>query len=140
MDAVLPPRCLRSTSLPRELTYINAGHNAAVLRRASGSFEFLASTGLPLGIPAPQSVVSSYAETALQLGPGDTLVIFTDGLVEATNRQGLEYGEDRLLAALRPSSSEPAALLLERLLADVERFVGETRQQDDITCLIFRCV
>jgi phosphoserine phosphatase RsbU/P len=124
----------------RKLTYINAGHNAAVLRRASGSFEFLASTGLPLGIPAPQGVASSYGETALQLGPGDTLVIFTDGLVEATNRQGLEYGEDRLLAALRPSSSEPAALLLERLLADVERFVGETRQQDDITCLIFRCV
>src|SRR5262249_22596729 len=126
--------------LSRKLTYINAGHNAAILRRANGNFESLASTGLPLGILAPEGADSSYAETTVQLAAGDTLVIFTDGLVEATNRQGLEYGEDRLLAALRPSTPEPAALMLERVLADVGRFVGDTHQQDDITCLVFRCV
>jgi len=124
----------------RRLTYINAGHNAAILRRASGSFEFLASTGLPLGIPAPAGVVSTYAETTLQLAPGDTLVVFTDGLVEAINAQGLEYGEERLVDALRTSGQESATTLLDRLLADVGLFVGETHQQDDITCLVFRCV
>jgi sigma-B regulation protein RsbU (phosphoserine phosphatase) len=76
----------------------------------------------------------------LQLASGDTLVIFTDGLVEATSAQGWEYGEDRLLAALRAYRQETAIGLLGRLLADVEFFVAETRQQDDITCLIFRCV
>jgi len=125
--------------LSRKLTYINAGHNAAILRRANGSFEHLSSTGLPLGIPTPAGV-SSYAETALQLASGDTLVIFTDGLVEAVNAQGLEYGEERLLAALRFPVTETPPLLLERLLADVGRFVGETHQQDDITCLVFRCL
>lgn len=124
----------------RKLTYINAGHNAAILQRANGTCEFLASTGLPLGIPVPPGVVSSYDETTLQLAPGDTLVIFTDGLVEATNGQGLEYGEERLLAALGSSRQESAPHLLERLLANVSLFVGDTRQQDDITCLIFRCV
>ena len=124
----------------RKLTYINAGHNAAILRRADGRFEFLSSTGLPLGIPAPSGTVSSYTETTLPLAPGDTLVIFTDGLVEAINARGLEYGEERLLAALSLPGNETAPLLLERLLAEVGRFVGETHQQDDITCLVFRCV
>ena len=123
----------------RRLTYVNAGHNPAILRRANGSFEFLASTGLPLGIPAPLGV-SSYTESTLQLASGDTLVIFTDGLVEATNAQGFEYGEDRLLAALRAPVQETAPVLLGRLLGDVGFFVGETRQHDDITCLVFRCV
>jgi sigma-B regulation protein RsbU (phosphoserine phosphatase) len=123
----------------RRLTYVNAGHNPAILRRANGSFEFLASTGLPLGIPAPQGVASTYAETTLQLASGDTLIIFTDGLVEATNAQGWEFGEDRLLAALRAPVEETAPVLLGRLLGEVGFFVGETRQQDDITCLVFRC-
>jgi serine phosphatase RsbU (regulator of sigma subunit) len=123
----------------RRLTYVNAGHNPAILRRANGSFEFLASTGLPLGIPAPQGVASTYAETTLQLASGDTLIIFTDGLVEATNAQGWEFGEDRLLAALRAPVQETAPVLLSRLLGEVGFFVGETRQQDDITCLVFRC-
>ena len=123
----------------RKLTYINAGHNAAILRRANGNFDSLASTGLPLGIPAPLGA-ASYVETTLQLAPGDTLVIFTDGLVEAINAHGLEYGEERLMAALRLRGNETAAMLLERLLADVGYFAGETHQQDDITCLVFRCI
>jgi serine phosphatase RsbU (regulator of sigma subunit) len=123
----------------RKLTYINAGHNAAILRRANGNFDSLASTGLPLGIPAPLGA-ASYVETTLQLAPGDTLVIFTDGLVEAINAHGLEYGEERLMAALRLRGNETAAMLLDRLLADVGYFAGETHQQDDITCLVFRCI
>jgi sigma-B regulation protein RsbU (phosphoserine phosphatase) len=109
------------------------------LRRANGNFDSLASTGLPLGIPAPLGA-ASYVETTLQLAPGDTLVIFTDGLVEAINAHGLEYGEERLMAALRLRGNETAAMLLERLLADVGYFAGETHQQDDITCLVFRCI
>jgi serine phosphatase RsbU (regulator of sigma subunit) len=123
----------------RRLSYINAGHNAALLRHGNGAIDHLPSSGLPLGIPAINGEASGYSETSLQLLPDDTLIIFTDGLVEAVNDQGVEYGEERLLQALSFPIKETAALMLERLLAEVGRFVGETHQQDDITCLVFRC-
>lgn len=124
----------------RRLTYINAGHNAAILKRTDGAFEYLKATGLPLGIPSPEGTAATHEEKSLQLSSGDTLVIYTDGLVEAVNAQGEEYGDERLLAALHFSIKETAALMLERLFADVGRFVGETHQQDDITCLVFECL
>jgi serine phosphatase RsbU (regulator of sigma subunit) len=123
----------------RQLTYINAGHNPAIVRRGNGTIERLASSGLPLGIPFPDSAGFTYEEKMLDLSPGDTVVIFTDGLVEAVNAAGLEYGEERLVAALNFPIKETAALMLERLFADVARFVGVTYQQDDITCLVFHC-
>jgi sigma-B regulation protein RsbU (phosphoserine phosphatase) len=123
----------------RRLSYINAGHNAALLKHVNGSVDHLPSSGLPLGIPAIHDEASGYSETSLQLSPGDTLIVFTDGLVEAVNYEGTEYGEERLLQALTFPIKETAALMLERLLAEVGRFVGETHQQDDITCLVFRC-
>src|SRR5262249_43719886 len=123
----------------RQLTYINAGHNPAIVKRSNGAIEHLASSGLPLGIPIPDSSRFTYEEKPLNLCPGDTVVIFTDGLVEAVNAAGLEYGEERLIAALSFPIKETAALMLERLFADVARFVGETHQQDDITCLVFHC-
>jgi serine phosphatase RsbU (regulator of sigma subunit) len=121
------------------VTYINAGHNSAILKRTSGSFEYLASSGLPLGIPSPDGRQLSYEERTVQLSAGDNLLIFTDGLVDAENAAGQEYGEDRLLSALRFPIQETADLLLQRLFADVGRFVGETHQHDDITCVVFQC-
>jgi len=123
----------------RRLSYINAGHNAALLKHGNGTIDHLPSSGLPLGIPAINAEAFGYNETSLQLMPDDTLIVFTDGLVEAVNHQGVEYGEERLLQALGFPIRETAALMLERLLAEVGRFVGETHQQDDITCLVFRC-
>jgi len=123
----------------RQLTYINAGHNPAIVKRSNGAIEHLASSGLPFGIPIPDDAGFTYEEKPLNLSPGDTVVIFTDGLVEAVNAAGLEYGEERLIAALSFPIKETAALMLERLFADVARFVGETHQQDDITCLVFHC-
>lgn len=121
----------------RLLSYINAGHNSPILKRTNGNFEPLNATGLPLGIPPTQD---GYEQKTIQLEPGDTLVIYTDGLVEAVNSQGVEFGDDRLLAALRFPLKETSALMLERLFAEVGRFVGETHQQDDITCLVFQSV
>jgi len=123
----------------RRFSYINAGHNAALLKHGDGTVDHLPASGLPLGIPAINGAVSDYTETAMQLLPDDTLIVFTDGLVEAVNYEGMEYGEERLLQALKFPIKETAALMLERLLAEVGRFVGETHQQDDITCLVFRC-
>jgi sigma-B regulation protein RsbU (phosphoserine phosphatase) len=118
----------------RVLTYIGAGHNAPILRRASGALERLEASSLPLGIdPRVQ-----FTTGTLTLAPGDLLVCFTDGVIEAVNAKDEDYGEARLLELVKASGGESAASTLKRLMADVEKFVGPTRQHDDITCLILR--
>ena len=118
----------------RALTYIRAGHNAPVIRRASGQFDRLEAGDLPLGIE-PET---PYALGAAQLDPGDLLVIFTDGLVEAVNGKDDEYGEARMLELLRTIPGASAEKTLRDMMAGVDRFVGTTRQHDDITCLLVR--
>src|SRR5580698_1520221 len=81
----------------RALTYINAGHNAPMLRRSSGVIERLSVGGLPLGMWADKS----YEAGKLILESGDWLVIFTDGVVEAVNGGDEEYGEERVLNLLQ---------------------------------------
>jgi len=116
------------------LTYVNAGHNWPVLRRASGSIERLEIGGLPLGI----SSTKSYQSGVATLVRGDLLLIFTDGLVEAENDHALEYGEDRMLPIVQTLGDASAKEALQRLMSSVELFVGATRQHDDITCLVMK--
>ncbi len=120
----------------RALTYVSAGHNAPVLRRASGVLERLQIGGVPLGIMAEAR--HQFGQTTLR--SGDLLVIFTDGVVEAQNAGGEEYGESRLLELLRPAPAASAQENLNRLIASVDTFVGTARQHDDITCLVLRVV
>lgn len=120
----------------RALTYVNAGHNAPVLRRASGQIERLEAGGLPLGIM--DGARHDYGDT--MLNSGELLVIFTDGVVEAENAAGEEYGETRLLQLLGSSPGSGAQEDLNRLMASVDSFVGAARQHDDITCLVLRCL
>ena len=114
------------------LTYICAGHNAPVLRHASGEIERLEEGGLPLGIKAD----ACYECGEAPLGPGDLLAVITDGVVEAENEFGVEYGDARLLDRLGRHLGPTAAEQLEQLMASVDSFVGGTRQHDDITCLM----
>jgi sigma-B regulation protein RsbU (phosphoserine phosphatase) len=113
------------------LTYINAGHNPPILRRSSGAVEHLTLGGLPLGIRAP----GSYDPGEVVLQTGDWLITFTDGLVEALNERGQEYGEPRLMQLLQGSANITPEELLRRAMSDVDAFVGETPQHDDITCM-----
>jgi phosphoserine phosphatase RsbU/P len=116
------------------LEYVNAGHNAPILWRASGSMERLDVGGLPLGI----GLESRYGAGHVALERGDLLVVFTDGAVEAVNRLGVEYGEGRLLGKVQASYGASAGVVLQSLMADVNLFVGETPQHDDITYLVLR--
>jgi serine phosphatase RsbU (regulator of sigma subunit) len=74
------------------------------------------------------------------LAPGDFLLIFTDGLVEAVNEVDEEFGEARLLGALKVCSRESAESTLKDVMTAVDAFAGRTRQHDDITCLVLRVV
>ncbi|MGA2103667.1 MAG: PP2C family protein-serine/threonine phosphatase, partial [Candidatus Sulfotelmatobacter sp.] len=118
----------------RTLDYINAGHNNPVLRRASGLIERLDIGGLPFGI-LPDA---KYESARVTLAPGDWLIIFTDGLVEAENSRQDEYGETRLLAAIDANRSVEPGEMLKRLMAEVDLFVGNTPQHDDVTCMLLK--
>jgi phosphoserine phosphatase RsbU/P len=120
----------------RALSYVSAGHNAPILRRASGETERLQAGGLPLGIKLDAR--HDYGSTTLN--SGDLLVIFTDGVIEAENGAGEEYGEPRLLQLLASGLDSSARDDLNRLMASVDSFVGSARQHDDITCLVLRCL
>ena len=119
----------------RRLTYVNAGHNAPILRRANGALETLEVGGLPLGI----SLDRQYETASLEFRPGDVLIFFTDGVVEAFNESGEEFGNRRWLSAIRNLPDWDAQQTLQFLMKSVDEFVGATRQSDDITCLVFRC-
>jgi serine phosphatase RsbU (regulator of sigma subunit) len=118
----------------RVFHYINAGHNNPVLRRSNGAIERLDVGGLPLGIQ-PEA---QYESASITLAPGDWLIIFTDGLVEAENARQEEFGETRLLSALEAGVSATPKGFLDQLMANLDLFVGATPQHDDVTCLLVK--
>jgi sigma-B regulation protein RsbU (phosphoserine phosphatase) len=117
----------------RTLSYINAGHNPPVLRHVSGAIERLTAGGVPLGI---QPAAYQSADVALQAG--DWLAIFTDGLVEAVNARGQEYGEQRLMNTLQGGLTGSPEELMRRIMSDLDAFVGQTPQHDDVTCMLVK--
>ena len=118
----------------RTLEYINAGHNNPILRRANGQIERLDIGGLPYGI-TPEV---KYQAGNVTLAPGDWLIIFTDGLVEAENAHQEEYGETRLLSSITSGCSVEPAEMLKRLMTELDIFVGNTPQHDDVTCMLLK--
>jgi serine phosphatase RsbU (regulator of sigma subunit) len=118
----------------RVFYYINAGHNNPILRRSNGSIERLDVGGLPIGIQTE----AKYESASVALAPGDWLIIFTDGLVEAENARQEEYGETRLLSAIAAGAATTPAEMLKRLMAELDLFVGSTPQHDDVTCLLVK--
>src|SRR5271154_2230937 len=116
----------------RRLTYVNAGHNDPILRRQSGVIERLAIGGLPLGIM--EDAVFQSGEVILQ--SGDWLVAFTDGVIEAENNFQQEYGEQRFLTMVHAGAMLTPATLLNTVMVDLDRFVGDAPQHDDITCML----
>lgn len=119
----------------RTLNYVNAGHNAPLVRRVSGSIERLEAGGLPLGVQES----AGYQSGTVTLQGGDWLVIFTDGLVEAANSSNEEYGEDRVISVLHAGASETATQLVSRLMVGLDVFVGNNLPlADDVTCMVVK--
>ncbi len=116
----------------RTLTYANAGHNPPLLRRATGSIEWLTRTGPLLGV-FEQVVLS---DATLTLAPGDTLVAYTDGVTDARNPHGEEYGLTRFSAAVAHAPASDATLQLAHVASDLAAFTHDAPLFDDITLLI----
>jgi sigma-B regulation protein RsbU (phosphoserine phosphatase) len=120
----------------RTMVYVNAGHNAPILRRVTGEAERLEKGGVPFGIDAE----SRYEVGTARMERHDLLLVFTDGLTEAFNKAGEEYGEDRLLYMLQTVPGESASEVIRHILENVDSYVGYTRQHDDMTFLAARAV
>ena len=117
------------------LTYANGGHCNPLLVHSDGSSEELTHTkGVALGV-MPEL---KYREDNVTLAPGDTLILYTDGVSEAMNAEGEEFGVERLteLFSGRPPSTAKEAN--EAVLKAVAEFAGDTPQSDDVTCLVLR--
>jgi sigma-B regulation protein RsbU (phosphoserine phosphatase) len=116
------------------MVYVNAGHNAPILRRGAGGVEKLEVGGIPMGIFEN----ASYQVETIRLGGGDSLVIFTDGVVEAINAKGDEYGEPELIELIGRQAAATPSELVSTLLRTLDAFVGNTPQHDDMTCLLLK--
>jgi sigma-B regulation protein RsbU (phosphoserine phosphatase) len=112
----------------RELRYINCGHPAAILLRATGEVEHLEATALPIGIFAALKC----EEKSLALGSGDALFVVSDGVLEAGIESGADFGEQRLIAAAQAGPREDVEAMLDHMMAEVLRFSPGV-QGDDVT-------
>jgi sigma-B regulation protein RsbU (phosphoserine phosphatase) len=115
----------------RRLRYVNAGHNAPVVMHADGSHKRLQEGGGVLGVFEEQS----YTLGTVQLTPNDRLVLFTDGVTEASNPQGEEFGDQRLSSLLEEHRALPAAALREKIAVAISEFSGG-HLTDDATLLV----
>lgn len=120
------------------LRYVNAGHNAPIVLRSDGSVESLEPSGAPIGL-FPDS---DYRETHLRLNPGDLVIAYTDGVIEATNRQGEEWGVHGLLQAAiawkaRYREDENSENLIQFLFESMDAY-SEGYQADDATLAVLR--
>ena len=113
-------------------TFVNAGHNPPLLKRAGGSFEWLKSRA---GFVLAGMEGVRYRENTLQLCPGDQLYLYTDGVTEATDVNKELFGEERLQAVLNEEPDLPVAQLLPKIKARIDQFAGASEQFDDITML-----
>jgi sigma-B regulation protein RsbU (phosphoserine phosphatase) len=116
------------------LAFINAGHNPPLIVHAAGTVENLSAGGLPLGIRAD----ADYREGRTQLQPSDVLVIYSDGVSEAVNPQGEEFGTDRLYEVVSHNLSASAAGIRDRIEAALTKWAQGTPAADDITLVIVK--
>jgi sigma-B regulation protein RsbU (phosphoserine phosphatase) len=119
----------------RQFRFVNAGHNLPFLIRKDGTVMRLSEGGLILGI---MKAVQAYKEGLVQLEPGDTLFLFTDGVSEAMNASGEDFTEERLEVLVRSLSDRSARDMIQEVRAALEEFCKGTQQSDDITMLVLK--
>lgn len=115
------------------MTYANAGHNYPVVVTPDGKVEQLREGhNTILGIPD----AGGYEQAARELPPGASLVLYTDGIVEALDMEGRQYGYERFNEVLARAAGRPAQDLVDAVCDGVEQFVGQTPKSDDVTLLV----
>jgi sigma-B regulation protein RsbU (phosphoserine phosphatase) len=115
--------------------YSNGGHNAPFLISSDGNITQLDNIG---GLLLGAIKDSEYESNIITLKPDDYLVLYTDGVTEAFNKDDEEYEDKRLIDSLQDAGKENAGKLVEKVIADVQKFSEGVEQSDDITCLALK--
>jgi sigma-B regulation protein RsbU (phosphoserine phosphatase) len=118
------------------LRFASAGHDPSILVRADGEVELLNPTGMPLGLMPD----ATYTASEAQLWPGDSLILYTDGITEASKPNDEMFERERLVATCREHRAEPPAALAHLINATVDAFVEGEPYHDDRTMVILRRV
>ncbi len=116
-----------------KITAVNAGHEKPMIMRKGGNFEYLRDKH---GIMLASFSTAKYKEYEIQINPGDKLFLYTDGLLEATNGANELYGEERALVSLNQHKNENLSQMLNNIHKDVNVFVGDALQFDDLTMMV----
>jgi sigma-B regulation protein RsbU (phosphoserine phosphatase) len=121
---------------PGEFEHIRAGHNPPLLWRREAGPRFLQPRGLGLGLARKVTFEQTLETEQFQLGHGDILVLYSDGLVEAMNRNREQFGEERLSEVVSGCDGMEASEVQERILEAVDRFTAGAESHDDLTVLV----
>jgi serine phosphatase RsbU (regulator of sigma subunit) len=116
------------------LEFVRAGHPAPLLMRQGAVSDLYSEGSFPLGLVED----ASYTSTRIQLEPGDTLLLYTDGVTEAEDRDRNLFQDTRLKEAFRQRQNRSLNSIQEGIFSDVERFAEGTSQTDDLTLLVAR--
>src|SRR5215216_5367294 len=120
----------------RTLSYSNAGHNPPFLMNAKGDVSFIEYGEQPLGMfPGTR-----YHQYHLLLEPGDIMVLYTDGVTEASNPDGVEFGRDRLVQAVKENYDRPARELIASVEMAVLEWTANQGANDDVTFFIIKAL
>ena len=123
----------------KTLTVARAGHNPLLIKRADASVtETVNSGGLALGLERGDVFARAMEEVTIPLHPGDVVVFYTDGFSEAVNRQGEEFGLERLRQAIEGLSHLPAQGILDGAFDAVKAYIGKAPQRDDMTMVVVK--
>jgi phosphoserine phosphatase RsbU/P len=117
-----------------EVEYCNAGHNPPYRLKDSDLVPIEDARGIILGVRAG----ATHPAGRLQLAPGETIYLFTDGVTEATDMVDEQFSEERLEAVLRRSGGKPSAEIIDAVAAELRGFVNGAEASDDITMLALR--
>jgi serine phosphatase RsbU (regulator of sigma subunit) len=134
IDARFATMCFGVVLSDGRFRYSNAGQEPPLVWHVDNSIEWLEVGGPVLGLINE----AHYNFGEVQLASGDVVVLFSDGVTEARNESGEEYGRDRLLSEFHPDSQRDADGMLEQLIRSVRSFAGSAPQADDITALVLR--
>ena len=122
-----------------KLTYSSAGHNEQLVYRVKEkNFEDLQCKGMPLGIVPTNDVHSCFGIKHTYVNPGDILIYYTDGIIEALNPDGEEFGLERVKEIIMENYFLAADQIAQRIYREIERFAAGTEQFDDITIMIVK--
>jgi sigma-B regulation protein RsbU (phosphoserine phosphatase) len=119
-----------------QVSYCSCGHHSPIILRKGKAIETLAVSGLPIGLDDR----AKYKTESLDLGPGDQLLLYTDGFVDAVNVDGQRFGDQRFFEVVEGLRTLPAGRLIPALIKSIDDFAGDAQQFDDLTAVLIDAI